>query len=187
VTLELRPRPDKFYYIELSQGPRANRPEVSLVYDPALGSFRQQAVIDDKFRFTFQFAKQVDWLTLRYGIKESSGGVGVDGTFFDNNLQLSADVFDASFDELPRVKLNAAVQFFGFLYILGGVDDLLNQPDELNITEIGPVTQDGEPLRRLSQVHLGRDYYFGAMLKFTDLDLAALLTVGGSALAALGN
>jgi hypothetical protein len=31
--------------------------------------------------------------------------------------------------------------------------------------------------------HLGRDYFLGGMLRFNDEDLAALLTVGGSAIA----
>ena len=67
-------------------------------------------VIEDKIRFTFQFAKRFGWLTLRYGIKESTGGVGadVDVHWFNRNLRLSVDVFDATFDKFPRVKLTAA-------------------------------------------------------------------------------
>jgi hypothetical protein len=34
---------------------------------------------------------------------------------------------------------------------------------------------------QLREFHYGRDYFFGAMLRFNDLDLAALLTVGGAA------
>ncbi len=29
----------------------------------------------------FQFAKRFGWLTLRYGLKESTGGIGADGDF----------------------------------------------------------------------------------------------------------
>ncbi len=188
VTLELRTRPDKFYYIELMNGPRGNRPEVTLIYDPAVGAFRQQVTIEDTFRFTFQFAKKIDWLTVRYGIKESSGGIGLDASLFNEHLTLSADVFDASFDELPRLKLNAAIEFFEMLYIIGGVDDVLNDRDTLLIAPIGPTTTDGEFVPdRLRQMDLGRDFYVGAMLKFDDSDLAALLAIGGSALAGLAD
>jgi hypothetical protein len=34
---------------------------------------------------------------------------------------------------------------------------------------------------QFDEFHYGRDYFFGAMLRFNDEDLAALLTVGGSA------
>jgi phospholipid/cholesterol/gamma-HCH transport system substrate-binding protein len=188
LTLEMRTRPDKFYYIEVLQDRRGDSPDVSLVYDPTTGRFRQEVVIEDTFRFTFQFAKRFDWLTLRYGIKESSGGIGADVTWFDNTLTLSADAYDFGFDELPRLKLHAAVEFFGMLYIIGGVDDVLNPPDELLIDPIGPTTIDGDEVpNRLRSMPLGRDYFVGAMLKFDDLDLAALLAVGGSAIAAIAS
>lgn len=183
VTLELRTRPDKFYYVELMQGARGVA-NVDLVYDPELGRFRQAVSIEDKIRFTFQFARRVDWLTLRYGIKENTGGVGADGDFFDNKLRLSLDVFEATFDKVPRVKLTAAFQFFGFLYVMAGVDDLLNNPDELLVETLpGSVTANGSNVpQRFRTYPFGRDVFFGAMVQFNDQDLAALLTVGGSVL-----
>jgi len=180
LSVELHTRPDKFYYIELEKGPRGRFPDISLVPD-GMGGFQQSLVIEDKINFTFQFAKRLDWLTLRFGLKESTGGVGADADlplpWFDNQLKLSVDVFDAAWAGTPRVKLAAAYQMFGYLYILGGVDDLLIEPTTI------PVTQNGLPDEvpsQLSEFHYGRDVFFGAMLKFNDLDLAALLTVGGA-------
>jgi len=56
------------------------------------------------------------------------------------------------------------LNFWRNLYVLGGVDDILN----------------GQPPSALGSV--GRDYYLGAQLMFNDEDLKALLAVGGSAL-----
>lgn len=181
VTVELHTRPDKFYYIELEKGPRGGYPDVSLAWDPDVGAWRQNAVIEDKLRFTFQFAKRLDWLTLRYGIKESTGGVGADMVvpWFDNRLSVSVDAFDATFDQLPRLKVSAAYQMFGFLYVLAGVDEILNPPTELTIDQID---DPGEVPIQFRDFRYGRDVFFGAMLRFNDLDLAALLTVGGAAL-----
>ena len=179
VTLELRTRPDKFYYIELEKGPRGDYPDINLTWDPTVNAWRQNATIQDKLRFTFQFAKQLDWLTLRYGIKESTGGIGADASWFDDHLKISADVFDATFDQLPRVKLTAAYQMFGFLYVLGGVDELLNAPHTLDVI---PVNDPGGVPTFFRHFRYGRDFFAGAMLRFNDLDLAALLTVGGAAL-----
>jgi phospholipid/cholesterol/gamma-HCH transport system substrate-binding protein len=182
VSVELHTRPDKFYLIELEKGPRGDYPDVTLTFDPTvdMNNWIKKTVIHDEIRFTFQFAKRFNWLTLRYGIKESTGGIGADADvhWFNRNLRLSADVFDATFDDYPRVKLTAAVELFRHLYILGGVDELLNTPDELTI-----VAGNSDVPIQFETFTFGRDYFLGGMLRFNDEDLAALLTVGGSALA----
>jgi phospholipid/cholesterol/gamma-HCH transport system substrate-binding protein len=182
VSVELHTRPDKFYLVELEKGPRGAYPDVTLTFDPTIdpNHWIRKTVIEDKTRFTFQFAKRFSWLTLRYGIKESTGGVGADADlrWFDRDLRLSADAFDASFDQYPRVKLTAAFEVFRHLYVLGGVDELLNSPNTLQIfkgTSDVPIQFDS--------FRFGRDYFFGGMLRFNDEDLSALLTVGGSAIA----
>ncbi|HEY0193183.1 MAG TPA: MlaD family protein [Kofleriaceae bacterium] len=181
VTIELHTRPDKFYLIELEKGPRGGYPDVTLTFDPTVdpNHWIRKTVIEDKVRFTFQFAKRFSWLTLRYGIKESTGGVGadVDLNWLNRDLRLSADAFDASFDNAPRVKLTAAVELFRHLYVLGGVDELLNNPERLSIVKGG-----SDVPTQFDQLRFGRDYFLGGMLRFNDEDLAALLTVGGSAL-----
>jgi phospholipid/cholesterol/gamma-HCH transport system substrate-binding protein len=183
VTVELHTRPDKYYLIELVKEPRGNYPDVTLTFDPTVDPnyWVRRSVIEDKIRFTFQFAKRFGWLTLRYGLKESTGGLGMDADipiWWNRNLRLSADVFDATFDRFPRVKVAAAFELFRHLYILGGVDELLNSPDELQI-----VTGASDVPIQFDELHFGRDWFAGAMLRFNDEDLAALLTVGGSALA----
>jgi phospholipid/cholesterol/gamma-HCH transport system substrate-binding protein len=182
ITVELHTRPDKFYLVEVEKGPRGAYPDVTLTFDPTVdpNHWVRKTVIEDKIRFTFQFAKRFSWLTLRYGIKESTGGIGADTDlhWFEHDLRFSADVFDASFDQYPRVKLTAALEVFRHLYVLGGVDELLNKPQTLPI-----VGGDSAVPTQFGTFTYGRDYFFGAMLRFNDEDLAALLTVGGSAVA----
>jgi phospholipid/cholesterol/gamma-HCH transport system substrate-binding protein len=123
----------------------------------------------------------MDWLTLRYGLKESTGGIGADADWFDNRLKVSVDLFDATFDALPRLKVTAAYQLFGFLYVLGGVDEILNNPNELDIELVGG-GEDGDIPTQFDTFKFGREAFFGAQLRFNDEDLAALLTVGGAIL-----
>lgn len=186
VSVELHTRPDKYYLIELEKGPRGDYPDVSLTFDPTVDPnyWVRRSVIEDKIRFTFQFAKRFSWLTLRFGLKESTGGVGADAdlALFGRNLKLQADVFDATFDRYPRVKLALAYEVFRHVYILGGVDELLNDPDELQIIRGGSAV----PIQ-FDTFRFGRDYFVGGMLRFNDEDLSALLTVGGSALAGVAN
>jgi phospholipid/cholesterol/gamma-HCH transport system substrate-binding protein len=182
VTVELHTRPDKYYLIELEKGPRGAYPDVTLSFDPTVdpNHWVRKTTIEDKIRFTFQFAKRFSWVTLRYGIKESTGGIGadVDLNWFDRDIRLSIDAFDASFDDSPRVKLTAAFELFRHLYILGGVDELLNDPSTLPI-----VKGASDVPTQFNEFRFGRDYFIGGMLRFNDEDLAALLTVGGSAIA----
>jgi phospholipid/cholesterol/gamma-HCH transport system substrate-binding protein len=181
ITVELHTRPDKFYLIELEKGPRGGYPDVTLSFDPTIdpNHWIRRTVIEDKIRFTFQFAKRFSWLTLRYGLKESTGGVGADADvhWFDRDLRLSVDVFDASFDKYPRIKVTAAFELFRHLYVLGGVDEAINNEDEFLI-----VKGNSDVPIQFDTFTFGRDYFFGGMLRFNDEDLAALLTVGGSAL-----
>lgn len=186
ISVELHTRPDKYYLIELEKGPRGNYPDVTLEFDPTVdpNNWIRKTVIEDKIRFTFQFAKRFSWLTLRYGLKESTGGVGADADLVigGKSLRLSADVFDATFDQLPRVKLAAAFEVFRHVYVLGGVDELLNNPDTL------PIVKGGSDVPiQFDTFRFGRDYFVGGMLRFNDEDLAALLTVGGAALSGAAN
>ena len=184
VNVEIHTRPDKYYLVELEKGPRGDYPEVTLTSNPD-GSFRRDVLIEDKLRFTFQFAKRISWATFRYGLKESSGGVGFDADWLDNRLKLSIDLFDATFDNYPRLKIAAAYEIFKYVYILGGIDEALNQSEYLDIDDAG-LGDDFEPVQ-FDELHYGRDYFLGAQLRFNDKDLSALLFIGGSALAGLGN
>ncbi len=189
LTLELAPRPDKYYYIEIEKGPRGGQPQTELLYDPVMDQtqYLRRVSIKDEIRFTLQLAKRFNWATFRFGLKESTGGVGFDvnASWLGRGLSVQSDVFDASFDRLPRLKMTAAVEILPFVYVLGGIDDALNSPGFLEISP-GPGTPEVPNL--FDEYRYGRDYFLGAMLRFNDRDLAALLTVGGSAVSsAVGN
>lgn len=182
ISIELHSRPDKFYLFELERGPRGEYPDVTLVFDPTIdpNNWIRKAEISNGTRVTFQFAKRFGWLTLRYGLKESSGGLGADADlhWWDRDLKLSVDLFDAAFDQLPRLKVSAAYEVFRHVYVLGGIDEVLNSPKTLRVVQGATDV----PLE-LENFHFGRDYFVGGMVKFNDADLAALLAVGGSAIA----
>jgi phospholipid/cholesterol/gamma-HCH transport system substrate-binding protein len=186
VTVELATRPDKFYYMELEKGPRGHYPSVTLEYDPVgnPGAYVRRVTIEDKIRFTFQIGKRIGWATFRFGIKESTGGVGFDvnTSWLGRNLHINTDLFDATFDQWPRLKVTAAYEVFRNLYILGGIDEALNTPDEFPIIT-GPFA---EPVQ-FDTFRYGRDFFLGAKLQFNDRDLAALMAVGGAVVAGAMN
>ena len=64
---------------------------------------------------------------------------------------------------------------FRSIYILAGVDDVLNEPGQLS------VRNNNQPVpTALDEVHYGRDFFLGASLHFTDADLATILRFYGA-------
>lgn len=184
ISIEIRTRPDKFYYVELSKGPRGTFPDVTLTCGSSNPQCDKSFEITDGVRFTFQFGKRISWLSLRYGLKDGSGGVGADAHWFNDRLKLSVDLNEGSFNDMPRLKLAAAWQVYRHLYILGGLDDVLNEPDSI------PIVSDGLDVPTVfpdPRYEFGRDWFLGASLQFNDKDLAALLFLGGSAIGAAVN
>ncbi|HOI11500.1 MAG TPA: MCE family protein, partial [Myxococcota bacterium] len=66
-----------------------------------------------------------------------------------NTFNVSADLFDFSGDQYPRMKILATYHFLNYLYVTAGVDDVINAR--------------------------GRDYFVGAGFRFMDSDIKALL------------
>jgi phospholipid/cholesterol/gamma-HCH transport system substrate-binding protein len=102
----------------------------------------------DSFRFSLQFAKRISFATFRFGVIESTGGVGVDVHLFDDDLEMNVDLFAFGDNTFPRLRTRVAYEIVSRLWILGGVDDALNESS---------------------------DFFLGAMLRFNDEDLKSIL------------
>ncbi len=169
-SVEIRPRPDKYYLIELIDDPRGRRTVTqrhTRTDDPSKPSLVREETIEttEAFRLSFMFAKRIRFLpfTLRIGIKESTGGVGIDTHLFDDHFTISSDFFDFRANVWPRLKVLAAWEFFKRLYVVGGADDIFND-------------------RPLDGSGGGRDFFAGFQLRFNDEDLKSLLLFGGSSM-----
>lgn len=182
VAVQLMSRPDKYFLIELVDDPRGFRTD-SRTYTTTDDPSKPQTTntetitITDRFRFSFQLAKRIFLLngrmalTGRFGIKESTGGIGADveiplalASPWMRTLEFKLDLFDFRTNIYPRFKVLAALEFYKHIWIVGGVDDAFNGR--------GPG----------AGVSTGRDYFFGAQLTFNDDDIRALLTIGGAAI-----
>jgi len=168
LAVQLVPRPDKFYLIEIVNDPRGLR-EDSLTYTESSKQTvptRTTTYSQNKLKFTLQFGKTYAGLiTGRFGLKESTGGVGLDLHLANDRLLLSVDLFDTLFNTYPRLQGRASLAVVGrTLYIVGGVDDILNS-------------------RAKSITGGGLDFFLGGQLLFNDEDLKSLLLFGGGAAA----
>jgi phospholipid/cholesterol/gamma-HCH transport system substrate-binding protein len=175
LSVQIMPRPDKFYLIELIEDPRGYSNTVLTATHSSMNGFVSTitTTTSDALRFSLMFGKRVSFggvtVAGRFGIKESTGGVGGDLYLLDDRLELSADIFgfaQSTVGQNPRVKVALAGEVWNrTFYLVAGADDLLNY-------HRGEAGTGG-----------GFDYFVGGMLRFNDEDLKSLLLVGGGAAA----
>ena len=167
IDLKIIPRPDKYYLLGLVDDPRGDQSIQYVVrnppglYEPAL---QKLTITDYKLKFNAEFAKRYYFATFRFGIIESTGGVGVDLNFLDDAIALKTDIFNFGNQALryPRLRVTANFTLFQHLFLSGGVDDLFNPPVRSTLD---------------NRLIYGRDFFLGAGIVFTDDDLKAILTV----------
>lgn len=178
LSLEFWTRPDRYYLIELGADPRGvyhTYYEVDNQHDLR----RVQTIDSPGLKLTLQYAKRLDWLTLRIGVKDTTGGFGGDADLWGGKLRLSLDAWAFTFSDMPRVKVALAWNFFRGLYLIGGLDDALNAP------VWRPVTGNDVSGELTTQYYFGREPFLGLMLRFNDEDLKQILYIGGSAVAGM--
>jgi phospholipid/cholesterol/gamma-HCH transport system substrate-binding protein len=175
IGLRLQPKPDKYYLVEVvDDGGRLERfTEVNQDGDVIRESIREE---DNQIRITAMYAKKFfDFLVLRVGLIETTGGVGANLFFLDDRIELRSDVFDfrgprdALAEDnipdfyLPRWRTLVKAQPIPHLYVSAGVDDVLNivGPSGIQFYD-----------RTLGY---GFDYFIGVGLTFKDDDLRAIL------------
>ncbi len=155
VGLRIQPREDRYYAFELINDPRGRTTFTQRqvrVSPPPDGEpeFYQETVSEtqDAFRFSLIFAKRLYFATFRFGILESTGGLGVDLHLLDDHLEVNSDVFAIGEQQYARLRVSLAYEVVQHLWFLGGMDDMLNE---------------------------SRDFFLGAQLRFNDEDLKAIL------------
>jgi len=128
-SIQLQPREDKFYLFEIVKDPRGKVTETTEQVDdgPVTTTVKSQ----NKLKFSAEFGRRFSDVTLRFGLMESTLGVGIDTYFLNNMLRLSADGWDYNSPdpESPHLhlKATAALSLFKYVFIQGGYDNFLNR------------------------------------------------------------
>jgi phospholipid/cholesterol/gamma-HCH transport system substrate-binding protein len=167
-SIRILPREGRYFLIQLIDDPRG-RTTFSTTQvrrsPPAPGEpeFYEETRVTttQDLVFTLMLAQRVYFATFRFGILESSGGLGLDLNFFDDRLEINADIFQFGYSQFPRLRVRASFELVSSLFILGGVDDFLNERTV--------------------------DLFLGAMLRFDDQDLASLFPFFGGAISTAAN
>jgi phospholipid/cholesterol/gamma-HCH transport system substrate-binding protein len=72
--------------------------------------------------FSFQYAKRFWDTAFRVGLFESTGGMALDQFIWNDNLRLSAEIFDFEKGQNPNLKLTAAASFMGIFVVQVGME-----------------------------------------------------------------
>ncbi|MFP2908958.1 MlaD family protein [Pyxidicoccus sp. 3LFB2] len=169
LSVRLIPKPDKYYLLELVDDPRGTvSTQVVQTNPPSEGDpvIQTQKITEESLKISLQFAKRWYFTTLRVGLIESTGGVGGDLHLFEDALTLKLDAFNFAADELryPRLRATLRAQAFDHLFVVAGMDDILNAQQRDLATQ---------------RLIAGRDFFVGGGLFFTDDDLKSILTATG--------
>jgi phospholipid/cholesterol/gamma-HCH transport system substrate-binding protein len=170
LAISLMPRPDKFYLIEIVDDPRGYRKKETVQGTDSRvpGQMYSTTTITttEQLRLTFQMGKRLGPFVGRFGVKESTGGIGADLYLFDDRLMITTDLFDMRSNQYPRFTARGYVSLYKrYLYVVGGVDDVFNY------------------VRTQGTAGGFFDWFLGVQLSFNDEDLKSLLLFGGGSIA----
>jgi len=130
VGVKLQPGPDRYYEIGIVQDPFGFDTTRTVSSEGTQNDDFTETVTDDsKIRLTAMMAKSFYNFTLKGGLIESTGGVGLDYFALDKKLKLSAEFFnfnDASFRTFARYD------FYGGLYVIGGYNRLFDEDNRVS-------------------------------------------------------
>ncbi len=126
LNLKIQPGLDRYYLLGIVDDP-AGVTRVSETKAEQAG--RTTDVVEtktfrDQIKFTALFAKNFYDVTIKGGIMENSGGVGVDYHLFNKKLDLSVEAFE--FKDL-HLRAFLKYQFVRGIYLVGGGDDLADK------------------------------------------------------------
>jgi phospholipid/cholesterol/gamma-HCH transport system substrate-binding protein len=158
--LRIRSKPDKAYILEAVSDPRGRqtRTLTTAQVGSATITTDETRIGYNELKFSAQFAKRYYFATLRFGITENTGGLGLDLHAFGDRAEMRLDAYD--FDRrdpanirpiFPRLKVTSIVELANHLHVQLGIDDPFNR--DLRV------------------------WFLGGVLRFTDDDLKAMLTV----------
>ncbi len=163
--LKLQPKEDKFYLLEIIDDPRGDVVQsYTSIKRKNNGGFeeveRQETINSppNKLKLSLEFAKKFDFITLRIGLIESTGGSGIDIDLFEQRLKFKTDIFELAFPgKNPRMRITAMIALNDYIFISTGVDDIFNYKKDYP--------------------NMSRDYFLGGGIQFNDDDLKSLFSI----------
>lgn len=128
VGVTIQPGLDRFYYLGIITDPAGvvERSKTQTTTGGVTSEVEQTKTYYSETKLTALFGKNFFNWSIRGGLIENTGGIGVDYHLFDHKLRATVEAYD--FEKLQlRSYLNYKL-FYGF-YLTGGFSDILNKRD----------------------------------------------------------
>ena len=161
-SIYLKPREGRYFLVQFVDDPRGSVTVTESIIrqsPPPLfypNEYRRTEISrSNRLKFSAQFGKTISFATFRFGIIESTGGLGMDIKVIKDRLELNTDIFEFGRRVYPRLRIRAGFELIKRLWLLAGIDNTINP---------------------------GRDYFVGLQLRFDDEDLKPLIPLGAVAL-----
>lgn len=128
--IKLQPGLDRYYEIQVIDDPegvkRSTLTESNINGGPTQ-TYEETTTYRNKLKITGIFAKNFWDLTIKGGIIENAGGVGLDYYFLQKKLRFSVEAFN--FEDL-QLRAFVRYTFFKGAYLIAGGDNMLGAEDE---------------------------------------------------------
>lgn len=128
IGVQIQPGLDRYYYLAVVDDPEGvvetTRTQVTGTGGGATADYTEKKTYQNKIKLTVLFAKNFWDLTLKGGLIENTGGLGIDYYFFRRKLKFSIEAFDFS-----KVNVRSSVSFalYRGIYLTGGINDALDK------------------------------------------------------------
>lgn len=109
--------------VETTQTQTSTQPGGPTASDPTT---TEKKTYKNRVKFTGLYAMNFYDFTIKGGLIESSGGVGVDYFLFRKKLRLSMEMFDVREDSM-HLRAGARFSVIRGVYVTGGVDDFTSR------------------------------------------------------------
>jgi phospholipid/cholesterol/gamma-HCH transport system substrate-binding protein len=161
-SIYLKPREGRYFLVQFVDDPRGTLTVTDSIIrqsPPPLfypNEYRRTEITrTNRLRFSAQLAKTIAFATFRFGIIESTGGLGLDVKVIKERLEINTDLFEFGRAVYPRLRIRAGFELIRRFWLVAGVDNIINP---------------------------GRDYFVGLQLRFDDEDLKPLIPLGAVAI-----
>jgi len=160
-SIYLKPREGRYFLVQFVDDPRGTvSVSESIIRQSPPPLFypneyrRTEITRSTRLKFSAEFGKTIAFATFRFGIIESTGGLGLDIKVVKDRLEINTDIFNFGRQIWPRIRVRAGFELVKRFWLLAGIDNAAN---------------------------IGRDYFVGLQLRFDDEDLKPLIPLGAVA------
>lgn len=128
IGVQIQPGLDRYYYVGVVSDPLGKLDITDYKYTNSSGvtEYREEKTYKNKTKFTAYFAKNIYDFTLKGGLIEDTGGVGVEYKTLGKKLSMAVDAYDF---ESFQLRANLAYRLKYGLYLTAGYHDILNKKD----------------------------------------------------------